>query len=195
MDEHPDNETRRHILDVAEQFFSERGYAAVKLREIAAAVDMRHASLYYYVPGGKEQLFVEVMERNFHRHRAGLTAAIAGAGDDIRDQVHGVASWLVSQPPLDFARMQNADMPAIAAEQADRLMQVAYDALRLPIVAALERAQAAGQIRVSDLNLAAMALVSLVQSVHAIPNAYRTVPLEPIGRRLADMLLDGWLTR
>jgi len=195
MDERPDNETRRRILDVAEQLFSERGYAPVRLRDIAAAVDMRHASLYYYVPGGKEQLFVEVMERSFHRHHAGLTDAIADAGDDIRAQVHGVARWLASQPPLDFTRMQQADMPAIAPQQAERLMQVAYDALRLPIVAALERATASGQIEVSDPDLAAMALVSLVQSVHAIPSAFRMVPLEHVGRQLADMLLDGWLKR
>jgi len=195
MSERPDNETRQRILDVAEQLFSERGYAAVRLRDIATAVSMRHASLYYYVPGGKEQLFIEVMERNFDRHRVGLTDAIAGAGDDIRAQVHAVARWLVSQPPLDFTRMHQADMPAIDVEQAQRLMRVAYDALRLPIVAALEHATAAGRIEVADLDLAAMALVSLVQSVHAIPHAYRTVPLEHVGQQLADMLLDGWLKR
>lgn len=193
MDERPDNETRRRILDVAEQLFSERGYAAVRLRDIATAVGMRHASLYYYAPAGKEQLYVDVMERNFARHQAGLTEAVAAAGSDIRAQLHGVARWLVSQPPLDFSRMQQADLPALGEEQARRLLLVAYDALRLPIVAALERAVASGQVKVRNLELAAMGLVSLVESVHAIPPAYRTVPLEQVGRELVDMLLDGWL--
>ncbi len=76
----PDNETCEHILKVANELFSQRGFAAVRLRDIAAAVGMKHASLYYYVPGGKEQLFIEVLERNFHRHREGLTQAIQGPG-------------------------------------------------------------------------------------------------------------------
>jgi len=193
MDQRPDNETRRRILDVAEQLFSERGYAAVRLRDIASAVGMRHASLYYYAPGGKEQLFIDVMERNFARHRAGLTEAISGAGSDIRAQLHAVARWLVSQPPLDFSRMQQADLPALGEDQAHRLLLVAYDALRLPIMAALERGVASGQVKASNLELAAIGLVSLVESVHAIPSAYRTVPLEQIGEELVDMLLDGWL--
>ncbi|CAA9372323.1 MAG: hypothetical protein AVDCRST_MAG93-8517 [uncultured Chloroflexia bacterium] len=193
LDDRPDNETRRRILDVAEQLFSERGYAAVRLRDIATAVGMRHASLYYYAPAGKEQLYVEVMERNFERHRAGLTEAVAGAGDDIRAQLHAVAHWLVSQPPLDFSRMQQADFPAIGEEQAHRLMRVAYDSLRLPIMTALERGVASGQVKVRNVELAAMGLVSLVESVHAIPHAYRTVPLEQVGGELVDMLLDGWL--
>jgi AcrR family transcriptional regulator len=65
------NSTHQTILDAAERLFAERGYAAVKMHDIARAVDMRHASLYYYAPAGKEQLYVEVMERNFNRHRAG----------------------------------------------------------------------------------------------------------------------------
>ena len=53
----------------------------------------------------------------------------------------------------------------------------------------------AGQISVSAIDLAAMALVSLVERVHAIPPAYRTVPAAVVGRQMADMLLDGWLRR
>ena len=109
----PNNETRQRILDAAEELFSKRGYAAVRLRDIAGAVGMRHASLYYYAPKGKQQLFVEVMERNFARHLEGLAAAISGAGDDLRAQMYAVAEWLITQPPLDFGRMQQSDMREI----------------------------------------------------------------------------------
>lgn len=195
MSDLPNNETRLRLLDVAEELFSQRGYAAVKLRDIAEALGMRHASLYYYAPGGKEQLFVEVMERNLRRHRAGLEQAIAAAGHDLRPQVYAIVAWLLSQPPLDLARMYHADMPAIDAQRAERLMAMAYDTLRLPIVAMLDRAHTMGQIRQMDLDLAAMALVSLVQSVYTIPAPYRPNPLEPLGRQLADMLLEGWRPR
>ena len=43
--------------------------------------------------------------------------------------------------------------------------------------------------------MAALALVSLIESVHAIPPAYLNASLNQLGRQYADMLLDGWLTR
>lgn len=195
MTDIPNNAMRIRILDVAEELFATRGYVAVKLRDIASAVGMRHASLYYYAPGGKEQLYVEVMERTFARHHAGLEQAIAGGGSDFRAQMHAVAHWLATQPPLDVTRMQYADMPALDGADADRLMNLAYNSLRAPVVAAIERAMTAGLITIPDPNLAAMGLISLVQSVHSIPMPYRTIPIEHLGRQLTDMLLDGWHIR
>lgn len=195
MHDRPDNTTRTRLLDVAEELFSARGYTAVRLRDIANALGMRHASLYYYAPGGKEQLYLEVMERTMRRHRTGLERVIAAAGPDFRAQVYAVVDWLAAQPPLDVIRMHQADMPELAPDQAERLMALAYDSLRLPIGAAIKRAVEAGLISVPDVDLAALALVSLVESVHAIPRAYSGGDLRTIGRQLADMLLDGWLRR
>jgi AcrR family transcriptional regulator len=195
MDELPNNGTRARILDAAEELFATRGYAAVKLRDIASAVGLRHASLYYYVPGGKEQLYVEVMERTFVRHRVGLEQAIAQAGDDLRAQMHAVAQWLVTQPPLDITRMQYADMPVLDPTHANQLMKLAYDSLRTPVVGAIDRGVKTGRIAVPDLDIAAMGLISLLQSVHSIPVAYRTIPTERLGQQLTDMLFDGWRTR
>lgn len=189
----PDNETRRRILDIAEELFSKRGYSAVTLRDIATAVGIKHASLYYYAPGGKEGLYVEVMERNFKRHHDGLVEAIAGAGDDLRDQIQAVAGWITSQPPMDLSRMMHADMPAIQPEHAERLMQSAYDALRLPITEALR--QAREQVSITDYDMAALALVSVLQSVHNIPAAYPNAVRQRVGVEIANMMLYGWLKR
>lgn len=86
MNNRPNNATWLRILDTAEDLFAKRGFAAVKLRDIASAIGMRHASLYYYAPGGKEQLYIEVMDRVLRRHRAGLEHVIVAAGDDLREQ-------------------------------------------------------------------------------------------------------------
>jgi AcrR family transcriptional regulator len=195
MHDIPDNETRTRLLDVAEELFSARGYTAVRLRDIASAMGMRHASLYYYAPAGKEGLYLEVMERTMRRHRTGLERAVAEAGPDLRAQVYAVVDWLAAQPPLDVIRMNQADMPELAPDKAERLMALAYDSLRLPIGGAIRSATEAGLITVPDADMAALALVSLVESVHAIPRAYSGGDLAAIGRQFADMLLDGWLRR
>ena len=114
MTDAPPNLTLQRILDAAEAQFSERGYVPVRLRDIAAAIGAKHTVLYYYLPGGKEQLYVDVMTRSLQRHRLGMEAAIAQAGPDLRRQMQAVAAWLLSQPPLNLARMEASDFPAIA---------------------------------------------------------------------------------
>lgn len=193
----PNNETCEHILEVADELFSQRGYTAVRLRDIAAAVGMKHASLYYYVPGGKEQLFIEVLERNFHRHREGLTQAIQDAGNDLRAQMLAVMIWFFSQPPMDLARLYYADMPQIDPNQAERLMRLALDSMRTPVSTAIERANVAGQVEIGNPRLAAMAVVNLAQGIKAIPNSISmTVERRKrIGEETIDMLLNGWRKR
>jgi AcrR family transcriptional regulator len=194
MNELPDNETRHKIIEVAEALFSTRGYAAVKLRDIAEAVQMKHASLYYYVPGGKEQLFIEVFEHSFQRHQKGISQAIQQAGDSFIDQLYAVADWFATQPAMDLNKIQQGDRPDLTPEALQRLAQLAYDSLRLPIVAAIEQAQSRQQIEVEHFDLAAMALISMVQSTSNIPGI-TLKGRKQLGHMLIDMLMKGWLPR
>ncbi|MDX2160473.1 MAG: TetR/AcrR family transcriptional regulator [bacterium] len=191
----PVNETHSRILDAAEALFMRKGYTAVRLRDVADSVGMRHASLFYYVPGGKEQLYIAVVERSLNRHKEGLTKAIADAGDDFRMQMYAVADWFAETPPVDFGRIVASDLPEIDPHEAERLMNLTYDALRTPLIEMLQQAQAHNRIRLNDFNTAAMALVTLAQSAHGIPGKYPSGWKQRLGRQLVDMLLDGWLAR
>lgn len=195
MDTIPDNESRTRILNAAEELFAKRGYAAVRLRDIAGAVGMHHASLYYYAPKGKVQLYIEVMERTLQRHRTGMESTIVEAGDDFRAQLHAVARWLALQPPMDLARMTEVDLREVAPEAAERLMVIGYEALRDPIVAVLQQAQLEGAIAIPDLDFAALSLISLIQSVHAIPGSPPPHAREWMARGLVELLLNGLLVR
>lgn len=191
----PQNETRQRILDAADELFSRQGYKSVRLRDIADAVGMRHASLYYYVPDGKEQLFVEVMERNLLRHRQGMEDAIAGAGDELRNQLWAVARWLMAQPPLDLMRMQFVDMPAISVENSAHLYQLAWDSLRLPLRDALERAHRCGLLSITDFDLAAISFITLIQGIHSAPMDASDPARDLTIEHTIDMMLYGWLKR
>jgi AcrR family transcriptional regulator len=191
----PDNETHTRLLDIAEALFAQRGLAAVKLREIADAVGIHHASLYYYAPGGKEQLYVEVMERNALRHRRGLTAALEDAEDDLRAKLYAVAGWLISQTPLNAAGMAFSDLPSLNPIHAERIARLSYEAICTPIAAALKPYR--DQLALSDLNEAAMILASLVQSAHLIPDHQLSHAQSrvQIAQRYVEMLLNGWIKR
>jgi AcrR family transcriptional regulator len=61
--------TRQEILDVAAREFADRGFAGARVDEIAERTRTTKRMIYYYY-GGKEQLFVAVLERAYAEIRA-----------------------------------------------------------------------------------------------------------------------------
>ena len=60
--------TRAEILDVATQEFAQHGYAGARVDEIADRTRTTKRMIYYYF-GGKEQLYIAVLERAYARIR------------------------------------------------------------------------------------------------------------------------------
>jgi AcrR family transcriptional regulator len=60
--------TRAEILDVATDEFAERGYSGARVDEIAARTRTTKRMIYYYF-GGKEQLYLAVLERAYTQIR------------------------------------------------------------------------------------------------------------------------------
>ncbi len=182
---------RDRVLDVAERLFSERGYAAVTLRDIANALQIKQASLYYHAPQGKTELFVRVTERGMERHHAGLEAAMT-AGGDLRQQLRGAARWLLAQPALNFARMMQSDMPAIGAEDAERLRIAAHRALIQPLEQAFLKALPGDPNAQIKAGCLAGAFLSLIEGVHGLPASFGfQPPRQTMADFLIDTLLDG----
>jgi TetR/AcrR family transcriptional regulator len=61
--------TRSEILEVATREFAEHGLAGARVDEIAARTRTTKRMIYYYF-GGKEQLYIEVLEAAYARIRA-----------------------------------------------------------------------------------------------------------------------------
>ena len=190
-----DSEARQRLLDAAETLFIARGYDSVRLRDIAEVLGVKHAALYYHVPGGKEQLYIEVMERSFARHRAGMEDAIANAGPALHDQLMAVAGWLLSQPAVNILRVQQTDFHAISPTHVQRLSDLMFDALRIPVEKALNRAQAAGITALEDTGLAAISFITLVETIHALDDSMIEAVKLDVVKKMVDMLLLGWLKR
>ncbi len=180
-------DARERVLTVAEKLFTEHGYAAVTLRDIAQALGMKQASLYYHVPGGKEALFVEVMKRSFERHRAGLQRALDETPPDLRAQMLTIARWFFSQPSTNFSRMMRSDMPAISEAHAQHLSETAREALILPIQAVFEQAG------ITHAAIIAGTYLSVVEGIHSLPPVYTTIPKETLAEIIIDYLLHGLL--
>jgi AcrR family transcriptional regulator len=61
--------TRAELLDVATEEFAERGYSGARVDEIANRTRTTKRMIYYYF-GGKEQLYLAVLERAYAEIRA-----------------------------------------------------------------------------------------------------------------------------
>ncbi|MCU0474845.1 MAG: TetR/AcrR family transcriptional regulator [Anaerolineae bacterium] len=189
------SEARERVLHVAERLFAQRGYAAVTIKDIAAEVGIHHASLYHHVPKGKASLFVEVMDRTIARHADGIARAIAHGAPDLRQQLYGVAAWLLSQPPMDMIRLVHSDVPSLDSTAGYHLLSTAHAALIEPIAVALQAAQARGDIGSCDLGNLAGGIFSLIQGLHLLPEAYQQRPRLEMAHELVDIFLAGVQTR
>lgn len=181
---------RERVLRAAEDLFSARGFSGVTMRDIATALGMRQASLYHHAPGGKEGLFLTVMERAMARHGAGVRQAITDARPDLREQLRAVTSWMLSQPPIDLARLFRYDVPTIADPEAHRLVKMVYTALFNPVEDLLEAAYLRGEIRMVDKKVTTIALFTQIEMIHDIQR-YTPTPKDAIASDLIDVVLDG----
>lgn len=141
------SDSRIRVLDAAEKLFMERGYASVTMRDIADALGVRQAALYYHAPKGKEQLYREVVERHMQRQRYGLEQVIANAPHNLEGQLSAVADWLVDQAPVDMLRMVRSDAVQISEAYAEELIEQVDQAMMRPIVALIRDAQERGEVR------------------------------------------------
>jgi AcrR family transcriptional regulator len=65
--------TRAEILDVAQREFARQGYAGARVDEIAALMRTTKRMIYYYF-GGKENLYIAVLEKAYAEVRAAESA-------------------------------------------------------------------------------------------------------------------------
>jgi len=179
------------VLDAAEQLFSERGFASVRLRDIASACELTHAALYYHVPGGKTELYIAVTERLLERHRQGLETAMAEAGEGLEGKLEAVAAWLLSHPPMDLVRMTYSDMPELEADEATRLADQAFASLLLPVAQAVREAAGSGEVAADDPVLIAGGVIGMIESLHAIPERSLRRPRLEMARELIGTFMRG----
>ncbi len=181
---------RERVLQAAERLFSERGYAAVTLRDIADELGIRQASLYYHAPGGKEELFVQVTERALERHREGLELSISDAGHNLRGQLRAAARWLLSQPGLNYGRMLQSDMPAISEKEAERLELSAFMSLIAPLQKTFQQGLPADSSAIAKSVHLAGAFLAIVEGLQNLPAHLLHGESK---EDMADFLIDTWL--
>lgn len=179
------------LLDKAEQLFFERGYKSVTLDDIAAAIGVKKAALYYHVPGGKEDLFMEVIERCMERHKSSLSRIVEtnleAAGMEQTLLLAG--EWLVSQPAVHIARLIASDLPSISEEHAKRVRMLVEQCLSRPLEKILEVAKMEDRL-LGDVDVILGMFFALMEPVRQV-HLFTQVPKEIILKDVVRLFLFG----
>lgn len=81
------------ILDAATVVFSENGFAAADVQEIANKTGVGKGTVYRYFPS-KEELFLAAVDHGMRRLKSAVDAAIAGVGPPLERIAEGVRAYL-----------------------------------------------------------------------------------------------------
>lgn len=97
-----DRETRQQILDAAKQLFLAKGYKGVSMKDVAEAVQVTSAALYYHFPDGKQEIFFSVIQMMLEEWSRGALLAIAPA-KGLRERLNRLTEYFFTLPIDRFA--------------------------------------------------------------------------------------------
>jgi len=182
---------RREVLDAAVEVFSDRGYRAASMSDIAAELGMGKASLYHYV-GSKEEVLIELYE-DVLRENVIAARRIAESERTALDALAELVADRVAYTCRNRALLrvffeEEAELPA---RQQSRLIAVRheYEQTLLDVVA---RGEAAG-----EFSLATTPRIFVNTILGAANWTYKWFqpqgPLTPeeLGAQIAAVLLTG----
>jgi AcrR family transcriptional regulator len=109
-------EMPERILEEATRLFVASGYAGISMREIAEAVGVSKAGLYYHFRD-KEALFMAILNANLD-HLGSLIQTARQQGATVREQVSGMLHAIFDQAPNQRAiiRLASQEMTHLSQE-------------------------------------------------------------------------------
>jgi AcrR family transcriptional regulator len=180
-------------MRAASRLFWERGYAAVSVADIAAAVGITKATLYYHF-SGKEAVYVAVM-----RHTLELIAAaireIARTPLPVRERLRLLASGFLANAPNESnhdAMLRDVDQLLNPAAQAD--LAAAHTAMMDAYTDLMRDAIDRGELRDLDPAWLANTFQHLLDSIVLKRNAGFFPDRHAAAEALIDLFLHGTAT-
>jgi AcrR family transcriptional regulator len=97
-----DRETRQQILEVAQELFLSKGYKGVSMKEVAEEVQVTSAALYYHFPGGKQDLFFNIIQKMLEDWTQGALLATAHS-QGLQEDLIQLTQYLLTLPMDRFS--------------------------------------------------------------------------------------------
>ncbi|HWB31640.1 MAG TPA: TetR family transcriptional regulator [Acidobacteriaceae bacterium] len=186
------NETYARMLDTACSLFARKGYFATSIREIADAMGIQKASLYYYI-SSKEDLIYQISKSAMEHLSANVQAALAQvSGPEERFYAFvltHVVSLLQHQNWHAAANEELTHSFTAARKREIIAMRDAYEKMARGIIA---DAQSAGVLR-SDISPKFLGLIlfGMITNIYPWYQPGIDIPPADLAFTLADVYLSG----
>jgi len=141
-----DRETRQQILEAARQLFLARGYKGVSMKDVAEAVQVTSAALYYHFPNGKQDIFFSIIQTMLEEWTRGALLATESA-QGLRERLDALTLYLFTLP-LDRFALLARDIHENALDQGKKRMFALQirDTLSQQVIGIFQQAIDAGEI-------------------------------------------------
>ena len=139
----------------------------MSLDAVAQAVGIRKASLYHHFPGGKDELFVAVVERRTAEDGERVSQAIAGLPDTFA-RLRAISHYFNSvaeRRPYHALRDMAAHLPE---QHRDWVLKLVDERVMAPVRAVIDEGMRRRELKRCDPELAALAFVTLMASMGKI---------------------------
>ncbi|WP_438962400.1 TetR/AcrR family transcriptional regulator [Nonlabens sp.] len=181
---------KKQILKTAAQLFKERGYSAVTMRDLAAAMDMKAASLYNHISGKQEILSVLILDIA-HEFTGGMSmvkdednAAFAKAESLINLHIN------IALSHTDALAVMNTDWMHLEGRPYEEYVKLRKQYER-DFKAILEHGIQQGEFKSMSVETILFSMLSTLRSIYLwiprkSPSEIKSLKLE-----LPDLLLEG----
>jgi len=179
---------KEEILDAAGRLFSQRGYHATSVREIARALDLQGGSLYAHIDSKEEVLF-RIVERAAERF-AGVVRGLpqGGARERICAFVRGHLRVVVEELP--YATVFFHEWKFLSEPYKARIRRL-RDGYEAALKGLIEEGVREGVFRVEDPDLAAKFVLGALNWVYQWYSPRGRLGPEELGRGFCPLVLGA----
>lgn len=181
---------REQILSTAVHLFSEKGYHATSMRDIAEALGLQAGSLYVHIQG-KEELLYEIVDRGAEQFLAAVTPIAESdrpAPARLREAMR--AHLRVMARNLDTAIVFFHEWKFLDADRRSRIL-AKRDRYERLFRAIIEDGVREGSFRPVDVRMAALAVLSMVNWFYHWYSPEGPLTADEVADRFADLVLRG----
>lgn len=184
---------RSQIIATATRLFARKGYVATSVNEICSAAKMGRGVLYYYLPGGKQELLYEIHERFMERLLKEFPASVTPerpANENIRELSYvlmGTIAEYKDEVTVFFHEWKSLVSNRKMWPEVRDKRRFIEDVVRIEI----ERGQQSGIFRDTDPKLATLAFFGMHNWAYQWIDRKGRLESRFIAETFADIFLAG----
>jgi AcrR family transcriptional regulator len=185
------SDLRVQIIRAAKRLLVDQGYHGLSMREVAGAVGVSKAALYYHFQD-KEQMLLAILSSYLDDIEA-LIDDIQAQSQDSRERIYLLVARILQQPAEQRAiiRLASQEMPQLsdnARKNFDRLYHRKFlRKIEAMIASGIQR----GDLRTVDPNVATWTLLGMMYPYFYPAHAAELPAPNDVAEQLATIFLDG----